>query len=376
MAGKKDYYDVLGIARDASKDQIKDAYRKLALQYHPDRNKAPEAEERFKEISEAYAVLSDDQKRQQYDTLGSADFSQQYSQEDIFRNADFESVFRDFGFGSNFSDLFASLFGGGRYGYGERQIRGSDIGFEVNITLEEAFRGLDKEIQVPRTERCNVCSGSGAKPGTSPGTCPRCNGTGQLRIVRSAGFAQFVQVGVCPNCRGRGRVVEIPCGECGGSGTVKRTRRITVRIPPGVDEGSQLRLKGEGDSSKEGGQQGDLFIMVHLLPHRHFRRDGDDLYYDQELGYAQAALGAEATVPTMEGEVNLSIPPGSQPGQILRLKGKGMPRLNGYGRGNLLVRLKIVVPTQLTQRQKDILQELAKEMGQNVKGSKGFFRFS
>lgn len=375
MAGKRDYYDVLGVGRDASKDQIKDAYRKLALQYHPDRNKSPGAEERFKEISEAYAVLSDDQKRQQYDTLGRVDFSQQYSQEDIFRNVDFESVFRDFGFGLNIGDLFSTLLGGGRYGYGERQIRGNDIGFELEIALEEAYRGADKEIQVPRTERCDVCSGSGAKPGSQPKICPRCGGTGQLRVVRSAGFAQFVQVGVCPNCRGRGRVVEVPCGECGGSGTVRRTRRITVRIPPGVDEGSQLRLKGEGEASGEGGQQGDLFIMVHILPHRKFRREGDDLNYDLQLGYAQVALGTEATVPTMDGDVSLSIPPGSQPGQVFRLKGKGMPRLNGYGKGNQLVRLSIAVPTQLTQRQKEILQELAKEMGQDVKGSKGFFRF-
>jgi molecular chaperone DnaJ len=375
MAGKRDYYDVLGVPRDATKDQIKDAYRKLALQYHPDRNKEAGAEERFKEISEAYAVLSDDQKRQQYETMGRTDFSQQYSQEDIFRNVDFESVFRDFGFGFNFGDIFSTLFGGGRYGYGERQIRGNDLGFELEITLEEAFRGVDKEIQVPRTERCDICGGSGAKPGSSPKTCPRCNGTGQLRIVRSAGFAQFVQVGVCPNCRGRGKITDTPCVECRGSGVVKRTRRITVRIPPGVDEGSQLRLKGEGDVSREGGEQGDLFIQVHILPHRQFKREGDDLYYDLELGYAQAALGAEASVPTMEGEVSLTIPPGSQPGQVLRLKGKGMPRLNGYGRGNQLVRLKLVVPTQLTQRQKEILQELAKETGQSVKGSKGFFKF-
>ncbi len=375
MAGKRDYYEVLGVTRDANKDQIKDAYRKLALQYHPDRNKEAGAEERFKEISEAYAVLSDDQKRQQYDTMGRADFSQQYTQEDIFRNVDFESVFRDFGFGFNIGDLFSTLFGGGRYGYGERQGRGSDLGFELEVTLEEAFRGVDKEIQVPRTEVCEVCGGSGAKPGTSQKTCPRCNGTGQLRIVRSAGFAQFVQVGVCPNCRGRGTIVEVPCTECRGSGVVRRTRRITVRIPAGVEEGSQLRLRGEGEASKEGGSKGDLFIMVHVLPHRLFRREGDDLYYDLELGYPQAALGTEATVPTMEGDVSMTIPPGSQPGQVLRLKGKGMPRLNGYGRGNLLVRLRIVVPTQLTRREKEILQELAKESGQSVRGPKGFFKF-
>lgn len=373
MAGKRDYYEVLGVPRDATKDQIKDAYRKLALQYHPDRNKSPDAEEKFKEISEAYAVLSDDQKRQQYDTLGRADFSQQYTQEDIFRNVDFESIFRDFGFGMNFGDLFASLFGGGRYSYGERQIRGNDLGAEVDLTLEEAFRGSEKEVQVSRTERCDVCSGSGAKPGSSPKTCPRCNGTGQLRIVRSAGFAQFVQVGICPNCKGRGRVVDIPCAECNGQGTVRRTRRITVRIPPGVEEGSQLRLKGEGDVSLEGGPHGDLFIIVHILPHKYFRREGDDLYYDLEIGYPQAALGTEVTIPTMEGDVSLNIPPGSQPGQVFRLKGKGMPHLNGYGRGNLLVRLKVVVPTKLTKRQREILQDLAKEMGQGVKGSRGFF---
>jgi molecular chaperone DnaJ len=374
MVDKRDYYEALGVSRDATKDQIKDAYRKLALQYHPDRNKAPEAEERFKEISEAYAVLSDDPKRQQYDTMGRADFSQQYSQEDIFRNADFESVFRDSGFGMNFGDILSSLFGGGRYNYSGRQAGGEDIGFEADVTLEEAFRGTDKEIMVPRTERCEVCSGSGAKPGTSKMTCQRCGGTGQLRVVRNAGFAQFVQVGVCPNCRGRGIVIGTPCMECGGSGTVKRTRRITVRIPPGVEEGSQLRLKGEGDSSKEG-LQGDLFLMVHTLPHKYFQREGDDLFYDLELGYAQVALGAETTVPTMDGDVSLTIPPGSQPGQILRLKGKGMPRLNGFGRGNQLVRLKIVVPTQLTQKQRELLEELGKEMGQNVKSSKGFFKF-
>jgi molecular chaperone DnaJ len=373
MAGKRDYYEALGVSRDATKDQIKDSYRKLALQYHPDRNKAPEAEERFKEISEAYAVLSDDQKRRQYDTLGSADFSQQYSQEDIFRNADFESVFRDFGFGMNFGDILASLFGAGRYGYGGRQSRGGDIGYEVEVTLDEAFRGADKEVKVPRTERCDVCSGTGAKPGTSQKTCQRCGGTGQLRVVRSAGFAQFVQVGICPNCKGQGKVVETPCSECSGSGMVRKTRRITVRIPPGVEEGSQLRLKGEGDSSKEG-MRGDLFLLVHVLPHKYFQRDGDDVYYDLELGYPQAVLGTEATVPTMEGDVSLTIPPGSQPGQILRLKGKGMPRLNSYGRGNQLVRLRLVVPTQLTKRQKEIIEELAKESGQSVKSSKGFFK--
>jgi molecular chaperone DnaJ len=380
MAGKRDYYEVLGVPKTAKKDEIKDAYRKLALQYHPDRNKSPDAEEKFKEISEAYAVLSDDDKRQQYDMLGRVDFGQQYTQEDIFRGADFESIFRDLGFGFDLGNIFEMFFGGGfggGRGYGGRRVmRGNDLGYELEITLEEAFRGVEKEIDVPRTEKCDVCNGTGAAPGTSPKTCNRCGGTGQIQTVRSSGFARFVSVGPCQTCRGAGTIIESPCRECRGSGVVKRRRRITVKVPAGVDDGSQLRLRGEGEASQSGGSPGDLYVQIHMEPHRYFKREGADLYYDLPIGFPQAALGTEATVPTLEGDVTVTIQPGTQPGQVLRLKGKGMPKLGGYGRGNLMVRVNMTVPTKLTGKQKELLEELAKESGQSVKSDRhGFFKF-
>lgn len=370
MANKRDYYEVLGVPKNASKDQIKDAYRTLAMQYHPDRNKSPEAEEKFKEISEAYAVLSDDQKRSQYDTMGRADFGQQYSQEDIFRGADFDSIFRDFGFG----DIFETMFGGGLRGRsGER--RGNDLTYELEVTLEDAFRGTEKEIEVPRIEKCDVCGGSGSAPGTSPKTCQRCGGSGQLRVVQNIGFGRFVQVGVCPTCRGKGTVVDKPCPECRGTGVVRRKRRITVRIPPGVDDGSQLRLRGEGEASQNSGNTGDLFVVIRMAHHPFFEREGEDLYYDLNIGFPQAALGTEVSVPTFEGEISVTVPPGTQPRQVLRLKGKGMPKLGGYGRGNLLIRVNVEVPRNINQRQRQLLEELAKELGQGVKpGKSGFFR--
>ena len=366
MAGKRDYYEVLGVPKNATKDQIKDAYRTLALQYHPDRNKSPEAEEKFKEISEAYAVLSDEQKRNQYDTMGRVDFSQQYSQEDIFRGTDFDSIFRDFGFGDIFETLFGG--GGGRSRYGERH--GNDLGYELQITLEDSFKGTEKEIEVPRLETCGTCGGSGSAPGTSPKTCSRCGGSGQVRVVQNIGFGRFVQVGICPTCRGKGTIIDKPCSECRGTGVVRKRRRITVRVPPGVDEGYQLRLRGEGEASQNGGPKGDLYIIIRLAHHEFFDREGDDLYYDLSIGFPQVALGTEATVPTFEGDVAVTIPPGTQPGQMLRIKGKGMPKLGGNGRGNLMIRVKVSVPTKLSSKQRQLMEELANEMGQNVKSGK------
>jgi molecular chaperone DnaJ len=378
MASKRDYYEVLGVPKASNKDEIKDAYRKLAMQYHPDRNKSPDAEERFKEISEAYAVLSDDDKRQQYDTLGRVDFGQQYTQEDIFRGADFESIFRDLGVGFGVGDILDMFFGGGFGGrsYERRAMRGSDLGYELEITLEEAFRGTEKEIEVPRTERCDVCKGTGAAPGTSQKTCTRCGGTGQIQQVRSSGFARYVSVGPCPTCRGAGTIIESPCRECRGTGIVKRRRRITVKVPLGMDDGSQLRLRGEGSASQSGGSPGDLYVQIHIAPHQHFQREGADLYYNLSVGFSQVALGTEIAVPTLEGDVTLTIQPGTQPGQILRLRGKGMPKPSGYGRGNLMVRVNVVVPTRLSSKQKELLEELAKESGQSVKSDRhGFFKF-
>lgn len=369
MANKRDYYEVLGVPRDSPKDQIKDAYRKLALQYHPDRNKSPEAEEKFKEISEAYAVLSDGEKRQQYDTLGHAGFDQRYTTEDIFRGADFDSVFRDLGFGFDFGDIFGMIFGGSGRGFrGERITRGRDLGYEMEVTLEEAARGAEKEIQVPRTEKCDVCGGSGASPGTQPRTCPRCGGTGEIQNTERNRYSVFVRVGVCPTCRGKGTIIDTPCQNCRGTGLVRRQRLITVKIPPGIDEGHQVRLQGQGEASSENGSSGDLYILVHMAPHPYFERDGDNLLYRLSLGYPQAALGAEVQVPTLEGNTIVKIPAGTQPGEVIRLRGKGMPRLRGYSRGDLLVRVEIAVPEKLSQKQRALLEELAKEFDQNVKG--------
>jgi molecular chaperone DnaJ len=377
MASKKDYYEILGVPRNATKEQIKDAYRRLAMQYHPDRNKSPDAEEKFKEISEAYAVLSDDEKRRQYDLLGRADFGQYYTQEDIFRGADFESIFREMGFGFDIGDLFNMFFGGdfARRAYARQVTRGRDLNYNLEISLEEAFRGTEKEIEVPRTERCDVCGGTGAAPGTSLKTCGRCGGTGQIQNVRTTGFARFVTVTPCNVCGGSGTVVETPCRECRGSGLIKRRRIITVRVPAGMDEGQQLRLRGEGEASPNGGPPGDLFVNISIRPHPYFKRRGSDLYYDLKIGFPQAALGTEVTVPTLDGDVVVNIKPGTQPGEVLRIKGKGMPKLGGYGRGNLMIRVNVEVPTNLSPRQRELLEELAREFDQEVKPKKNFFHF-
>jgi molecular chaperone DnaJ len=363
MAEKRDYYEVLGVQKNSSKDEIKDAYRKLAMQYHPDRNKAPEAEEKFKEISEAYAVLSDDQKRQKYDTLGHQGFEQQYTEEDIFRGADFNDIFG--GSGGGFSDIFRMFFGGGG-GFGERVNRGQDLLYELNIALEDAARGTEKEIEVPRTEKCDVCGGSGAQPGTQAKTCPRCGGAGRVQQVMRSPFGNIMNVTTCPVCRGKGRVVETPCKNCRGSGLVRKRRKITVKVPPGIDEGYQLRLRGEGDMAGNGGEPGDLYVLVHILPHDLFVRDGDDLHYVLLTSYPQVVLGADAQVPTLEGSTTVRIHPGTQVGEIIRLRGKGMPRFRGYGRGDLLIRVGISVPEKVTGSQRALLEQLAKEMGESV----------
>jgi DnaJ-class molecular chaperone len=306
MAEKKSYYEILGIPKGSSKDEIKDAYRKLAMQYHPDRNKSPEAEEKFKEISEAYAVLSDDEKRRQFDNLGSTGFDQRYSREDIFRGADFDSIFRDMGVSSGFGDLFSVFFDGQDFVERKRAIRGRDLGYEVYITLEEATRGVEKEIEVPRIERSQ-------------------------------------------------------------RGLVKRERKITVKIPVGISEGYQLRLEGQGDAAQDGGPSGDLYIMIHMMPHQYFKRDGDDLLYNLYISISQATLGAEVTIPAIEGKAGLKIHPGTQPGQVLRVRGRGMPRMGRYGRGDLRVRVNVVIPKKITQHQKTLLEELAKELDQNAR---------
>ncbi len=369
MPEKQDYYEVLGISKTATKDEIKDIYRKLAMKYHPDRNKAPEAEEKFKAISEAYAVLSDDQKRKQYDTLGHSGFDQRYSSEDIFRGADFSSIFRDIGF--NVGDIFGSIFGGG-FGGGsrERNNRGQDLAYELTITLKEAAEGTEKQIQIPRTERCDVCGGSGAKPKTSIKICPKCHGEGKVQHLRKSSFATFVQVVPCSTCRGKGKIIETPCNSCQGSGLTRKNRKINVNIPKGIDEGYQLRLKGEGEMTQNGSVPGDLYVVVRIMPNKSFMRDGDDLWHVLLISYPQAVLGAEVTVPTLDGKTNIKINPGTQIGETIKVKGKGMPRFRGYGKGDLLVRIGISIPKNISKNEREILEQLSRETGQEVNKKK------
>jgi molecular chaperone DnaJ len=375
MSSKKDYYEVLSVSKTASMEEIKDSYRKLAMQYHPDRNKASDAEEKFKEISEAYAVLSDPEKRSQYDQLGHAGFDQRYTTEDIFRGADFESILRDLGFGFGLRDVFSSFFFGDRDLEEERMVRGQDLGYHLEISLEEAARGAEKEMEVPRTEKCEICEGTGASPGTSPRTCPKCKGTGRVQNVNRSNFGMFVRVVPCSICGGRGRIIDSPCRNCRGTGLVKRERKITVKVPVGIDEGYQIRLQGQGETPSDGGTAGDLYVLIHIAPHPYFRRDGDDLFYNLKLGYPQAALGTEVSLPTLEGYISMKIHSGTQPGEIIKLKGKGMPRLRGYGKGDLLVRVNVAIPEKLTQKEKALLEELAKEFDQNVQSKSHRLKF-
>ena len=356
---KRDYYDVLNVSKNSSKDEIKTQYRKLALQYHPDRNKSPDAEDKFKEISEAYAILSDDQKRAQYDQFGHAGIDSRYSTEDIFRGVNFDEIFRDIGFGfGGFDSIFSTLFGGRR---SRGPPRGQDIRYDLEISLEQAYSGLSKEIDVPRSERCSDCDGSGAKSGTSPKKCSECGGTGQVQHVQVTGFMQFSRIEPCRRCRGRGVIIEKPCSACRGRGIVELHRRISVNIPPGVDTGSQLILRGEGDAPDGGGQKGDLYVVVSVRPHELFQREDNDLVCHVDVAFSKAALGGELDVPTLDGPARISMPPGTQTGAIFRLRKKGMPGLRDYRRGDELVVVRVRTPGKLSQRQRDLIQELSKE---------------
>ena len=356
---KRDYYDILGVPRNATKDQIKDEYRRLALKYHPDRNKAPDAEDKFKEISEAYAVLSDDEKRGQYDRFGHAGIDGRYSTEDIFRGVDFDEILRDLGFGfGGFGSIFDTFFGGRR----SRGLqRGEDLRYDLEISLEQAYKGYNSEIEVPRTERCPECNGSGARPGTSPKRCPDCGGTGQIQHVQHAGFMQFARIEPCRKCRGQGTIIENPCNQCRGAGTVERHRRISIKVPPGVDAGSQLLLRGEGDAPNRGGPHGDLYVVVHVRPHETFKREGDDLICNVEVNFSKAVLGGDLPVPTLDGSASIRLPAGTQSGAIFRLKKKGMPDLHDGGRGDELVVVRVRTPTKLTPRQRELVEALSRE---------------
>jgi len=357
---ERDYYEILGVSRNASKEEIRNAYRKLAFQYHPDRNKSPDAEAKFKEISEAYAILSDDEKRTQFDSLGRAGIGQKYTTEDIFRGTDFDEIFRDFGF-SPFGDLLERMFGFGRAAPGPTG--GRNLMAELSLTLEQAKTGMRSKISVSRLEPCGECGGSGVKAGTRPQTCPKCRGSGQIRYERSIGFGRFMQILPCDRCGGSGRLAE-PCPACRGSGSVRNTRRITVEVPPGVDDGMSLRLPGQGDIGGRGGSPGDAYVYIRVAQHPIFQRAGDDLVCQISISVSQAALGTTARLQTLDGVETLRIPPGAQNGYTITLKGKGMPRLKGRGRGNLLVRVAVRTPTNLNESQKQLLQELGRAVDQ------------
>ncbi len=362
---KKDYYEILGLDKDSDKSQIKKAYRKLALKYHPDKNPSKEAEEKFKEISEAYAVLSDDEKRQMYDKYGHAGIDQQYSSEDIFRNADFGDIFRGMGFDFGIEDIFERFFGGGMGGFGRRgrryRNRGADLRYDIEISLENAYNGVETVIHIPRKEKCDVCDGSGAKPGTDKKDCPKCNGTGQIRNTRRTPFGMFTQVTVCNKCNGEGKIIEEPCKECNGEGFVKKRRDIEIKIPKGITEASQLRLAEEGEAG-EGGT-GDLYIIVHVKKHPKFIRRGADLYMEKTISFPQATLGTKIDIETIDGEKEkLKIPNETQNNDTLKIRGKGMPNLQGRGYGDLYVQIKIETPTKISKKAKKLLKELDKEI--------------
>ena len=369
MSEKRDYYEVLGVERGASQDDIKRAFRKLAFQYHPDRNKEPDAEDRFKEVSEAYAVLSDEQKKQQYDRFGHAGISGAYSTEDIFRGVDFGSIFREMGFGDDlFSRIFGGIFGGG-FGGGFSGFRtasrtgprrGRDLEARVEITLEQAAFGSTVELSLNRLERCSRCGGDGAEPGTQVTMCPRCNGSGQIQQRTQSIFGQMITVTTCPQCNGRGRTVETPCSVCRGDGLEEKRRTIQVSVPEGIDDGVYLTLRGQGEAGKYGGPPGDLYVAVRVKPHEYLIRRGADVIYEAEVSFPQAALGTEIEVPTLRGAEGLKVPSGTQNGDILRMRGKGIR--GRFGHGDQLVHVTVTVPKRLTRKQRQLIEELDREL--------------
>ena len=371
MATKRDYYEVLGVTRNASEDEIKKAFRRLARQYHPDVNKEKGAEGRFKEINEAYEVLGDAQKRQAYDRFGHAGVG---AGAGAGAGA---NPFEGFGFGS-FNDLFEQLFANAA-GAGTRQRsgavqRGADLRYELTISFEEAVRGCQKEIEIPRWETCPNCRGNGAQPGTSTARCPQCQGTGELRRVQQSIFGQFVNVMVCDRCKGEGRIITTPCERCHGQGRVRNVRRVTVNIPAGVDDGINVRVTGEGEAPQRGGTPGNLYVALTVKPHDYFKRQGTDITYELPISFAEATLGDKVKIPTLDGEEEIDIPAGTQSGRVFRLKGRGVPVVHSTSRGDELVTVKLVTPQKLTARQKELLKEFAEiERQQNERGQVNLF---
>ena len=362
---QRDYYEVLGVGRDATSDDLKAAFRKKARQLHPDVNKEADAEERFKELNEAYAVLSDTEKRAAYDRFGHAGVRGAGGMPDF--SVDF----------SDLSDIF-DFFGFGSFGRSARRSRnaphrGADLQYRLDLTFEEAIFGVEKEIEISRDEVCSVCNGSGAEPGTSPIRCSACNGSGEVRQVRQTLLGSMVQVTTCPTCGGKGEVISSPCHACQGRGVERRSSRKVISVPAGVDSGTQIRLAGEGQPGANGGPHGNLYIVIDVKPHEYFKRRDNDIILNLTINIAQAALGAEVQIPTVDGPATLKIPPGTQPGKVLRLRGKGVPHLRSNGRGDQLVALNVEVPSRLTSEQRELFEQLAKSLGSEVRPAERSF---
>lgn len=356
MAGKRDYYEVLGVDKGADADAIKKSYRKLAIQLHPDRNKEAGAEDKFKELSEAYAVLSDAEKKARYDQFGHAGIDQQYSSEDLYRTINFNDLFG----GSGFESIFGQMFGGGRSG---GPSRGRDLQTTHELTLEEAFKGTEVDVTYSRLENCTPCSGSGAEPGSKVDTCGTCRGTGQVQRLARTAFGTLSQVTSCPDCGGAGKRIEKPCRTCRGSGHDRHRRTVTVSVPAGIESGQVLRMSGQGEVGGRGGPMGDLYVEIQVQPHSRFEREGADLATESVLSFPAAALGTTLTIEGLDGPVTLEVPAGTQTGKVLRVRGKGMPFLRGSGRGDLHVALRVAVPEKLSDRGRKLLEELAAELG-------------
>ncbi|MCL1873036.1 MAG: molecular chaperone DnaJ [Clostridiales bacterium] len=371
---KRDYYEVLGVSKTASQDEIKQAYKKLAKQYHPDLNPdSKTAEEKFKEASEAYEVLQDEDNRARYDQFGHEGTAGGYQ-------GGYQG-FGGFGGAGSVNDIFEAFFGGG---FGGRSNdpraprQGSDLRADVSIAFEEAATGLDKELNIVRLESCEICGGDGAEPGSRPKKCSSCGGSGKTRVNQTTPFGQFQTVRTCSTCGGSGSVVERPCKACSGGGRVRKERKIQVKIPPGVDNGSRLRMGGEGEGGQNGGPSGDLFIYIKVRPHKIFRREGDDVHSEFNLSFSWAALGIELEIPTLDGKVKLNIPEGTQSGATFRLRGRGFPKLRGYGKGDHFAKAKLITPSRLTEEQKQLFRQLEDSLRQGDgreegEDKKGFF---
>ncbi len=379
---KRDYYEVLGVSKDASSDEIKKAFRQQAKKYHPDMNPDDkEADARFKEVNEAYEVLSDKQKRAQYDQFGHAAFDQTAGG----YGGGYSGGFSGFG---GFDDIINSFFGGGGFSGTRRSgpEQGADLRYDLNLTFEEAAFGGKKSFTIQRSENCEACHGTGAKDGTKQRTCPSCNGTGQVKTVQNSIFGQVQQVTTCSTCRGEGSIIDEPCDACKGRGRVNRMRSVTVNIPAGIDDSQSISLSGQGEPGRKGGSNGDLYVMVHVKPHKLFRRKGYDINYDKTISYATATLGGTIVVPTLEGDMDYQVAPGTQPGEVVRIAGKGIQRLRQSSKGDMFVRLVVDVPKKLTDEQRELLIQFDESLGnkgdsqkskksapQKDKKEKGFF---